>query len=1059
MALDFKNVPLLFNGGLDATDDFILSPHKTTVLTDAVFDDSRTVKTRGGQYLLNLAPKVASIPAPYARTNPSLTGLAYRMSQHLGNLLTEGAEGLFSRGPYDSGPFGSDTGTMLRASTNTAVASIGRTDFNRSSVETEYVGSIPHPGITGFSPFSYIAGQSVDFSRIENYDALGRDMTFWAWQEVDNTGANFAIHMRAFDEGDRSQGVARTQVFDLSIPGPYMNVRVLSNATEFFVVAVDINSGAITVLLKLVASTGVVTYPNHTAFIVPGSTKIYDAIMDPVNGCIVLAYQTGATTLRISRLNTGATAEASGSARTITADPASVTLVYALSPGVNRYIALYTCIGTETVIRSVYFSFQALAGLEAVVFTAAQTVGRITGVDHTSAATDFTVFYDHDVTTPGIQQGVYQLLAPKAGGAATNSGGIRGIAENAHIYARPTVITATNIQLPCCYLLDYTFPSLFVVRASTSGYPASVQKTVVSARIHWGQTGSIVQCWNKVWILPTTYLMPSGNVVMPAPRLSAQATAVAGRISAETQVWQASMSLTTQDLGYAESNRDTLLAGSCPQVFDGSYFSEDGFNHRPIIFSAAPSGGGGLAAATTYTVRATYIREDSQGNTIESAPSDPVTFTTVGAWFGYLLSVLPYGITSSPNTRIRIYRSAGTSAVLYLDGSASATGGAGDTDAVITANTPLPTTGGVLPNQPMPACRVLVEHDKRLWAIGGEAGDTVYFSQPISQDIMPEWNRLLNRRVPRNAGRVVNAVSLDDKLVLFCENRIGFIYGNGPTRTGAQDGYSEFIEAVSGYTVPWTEPHAIVRCSDGVWFRSGFGVRLLGRSMQVVQDGDGDLASELDATFAGNVRIIRALVGTSGQAVRFYTQAGLVYVYDLTYKQWSTFTNFAAVDCTILKNDFYHVNNDVSSNAYLVVQSNLAFDDYGGVPITSTLTTGWLSFAGLQGYQRVSRVQLLAANVPASSAPMAISMTQCSDFNIDVVSSVIAPNSLFPNNNNGMFQVEAQLGTQKTESIRLSISWGADGSGTDCAIRLTALNFRVGLKKGRFKLPNTQKLG
>ena len=484
-----------------------------------------------------------------------------------------------------------------------------------------------------------------------------------------------------------------------------------------------------------------------------------------------------------------------------------------------------------------------------------------------------------------------------------------------------------------------------------------------------------------------------------------------------------------------------------------------GFNHRPIITALTTTAAGGYLSTGVYQFAVTYIREDSRGNFVESMPSAIFSVTTPGNLYGYTPTAMAYGITGNNNVRFRLYRSVANGSTLYLDdlwtkyvNEGSVIPGASDAD--IIANTPMPTTGGILPNQPMPSCRVVIEHQNRLWCAGAETGDGVYFSQPISQNIAPEWNRLLYRRIPRNAGRVVNLVSLDEKIIVFCENRIGFIYGEGPTRTGAQDGFSQFVEAVSGYSIPWNQPHSVIRTTDGIWFRSSFGFRLLGRNMQIVKQNGSDLSSELDASIL-NLTVTRALASATGNQVRFYMSDGSVYVFDTVYGQWSQFTNFSAVDCASIGDDYYHVN----SSALLYAQTKSAlYDDT--IEITSSLTTGWLSVAGLQGFQRISRIQLLGQLSTADAEGYTILVQAAYDF-VDGVFSTLYSGPL-PRRAVGstVHQIEVQPTTQKCESVQIKITVTPSGASADGTrpLRLTAMNLIVGAKSGRAKLTAAQKL-
>lgn len=1064
--VEFRNTPVVFSGGVDKSDQYLVSPRKATLLENCVFDTAQTIMQRNGQLLLSLAPAVATIPAPLTRTNPSYSGVPYRLAQNQGSLLIEGVNGLFSREAYNgiTGQY-ADSPSMLQVRSDAAPFAVpGRSDFVRASVETNYVGTVR-------TISDDIQFKSYDFGRIENYDGNGRVCTLWAWVEASDASGSQQLHVRAFDEGVNAVTAAalgapvdRVQLLDQVITGTAAFARVVASSTDFYVATHD--GANLEISFRYAPGTGTVSFPTYSV----ACDFPYDILIDPTDGQVVVAHNNNAANaLRIAKLNAAASAESFGNTFTITGTLESVSLVLTRISSLYRYTALYYCSATRTLLRGVSLTSAAGTTVETTIATHGAVLGRLTGVDNgDNTSSTFTVFWDSSKTlvAVGSSQVIGQVTVDKATLAPTVAP--YAVVEMAHIYGRP-VVQGTSILLPCAYLLDADYPSIFVAKAlvDTALYPTYTLNTAATAlfaaRVHWGSAGNIANDWDNQAPIVHTYVDSSGDVSFPAERWGAQAVSTNGQIKAPSQIWQARLSLTTQDIGYAESNQVTFLAGSCPQAYDGSFFEEAGFNHRPVIISAVASGVGNLSTGS-YTVYATYVHVDQRGNISESMPSAPVVFSATSG-NGYTPTVLACGLTAKRGVSTRIYRTIANGAVAYLDIADANEFATGRSDVDITANTVIPTDGGVLPNEPMPACRVAVEHQNRIWCAGGEAGDLVYFSQPISENILPEFNRQLVRRIPKAAGRVVNIVSLDDKLVVFCEKRVGFIYGEGPTRTGAQDGYSEFIEAVSGYTIPWDEPHSIIRSTDGVWFRCGFGFRLLGRNMAIVQDGIGDLGSEIDAALISEdgltyYKVIRALIGSSGQQVRFYTNGGFVFVFDLVYKQWSTFTNFSCVDSTAIGEDFYHIN----TTPQLLVQTRYARSD-NGTTITSALNTAWLAFAGLQAFMRVSRIQLLGRAVTDVSGSVwnvvVAAQYNYVSTNSETFTTIYSGPFLQAGTGSQSRQIEMQPATQKCESMRLRITFSqtAPGSaGYQEPLRITGINLRTAIKKGRFKLATANKV-
>ena len=1066
MPLNFQNVPINFEGGIDKTDALLVSPRKLTTLTNCVFDDNQTIVTRPGLLRLNLTA-APSLPAPYARTNPNYSGIPYRLAQNNGSLLLEGQNGLFSKAAYTGGA--TDTAnTVLQTRTDTTTTTAGRTDFARAAVESEFVGEIRTGGTVGAIALQpYL---SSDFARIDSFNGDAYSMS--AWTELAN-GVGVNTRIMAFNEGNSTVDEGsdkRTPILDLNIPQSATlprGLRVLAGVSKFWVFAHDDTTNDIIVLLQLDLSNQTVSYPTFTASMTSTfPSGKFDAIVDPADDLIVVAYPSAVNTLRIAKLNAAVSAESVGVGIAITDNELDcLTLIRTNGSGTLRFQAMYVCASSSTIIRSVGATSAFVAIPEAAMATAAGNVQHVVAVDPGSAYTVSEVFCDTEPTAAGC--GTYQFQSFKNNLAGF--GGLTLVAKNALIFASPQYDTElARVHLPVCYSIEDIQSGIYVVSAFLDHTPYAGDATlssVIEARIHWGSAGLTPAATTYLTYIGKSALdVTAGDVIFLAPRLSAQVVSRDGVFEATRQLFQTRVKFKSAKLDYLEVGGTTFLAGACPQIYDGANFAEEGFNHRPVIssvtFGAAASGN--LLNTGPYFFQATYIWTDSKGNIVESEPSEIYEGTPSNNLCTYTPTILPCGLTSKQNVGIRIYRSiadAATGALLYLDDAQPGVANDGITDAAITANTLSPSLR-FLPNQPMPSCRVAVMHQNRVWCAGGELGNEVFYSQPVPPNLSPRWYRPQFRRtIPAAAGRVVNLVSLDDKLIVFCENRIGSIYGDGPTLLGANDNYSEFIEAVSGYAIPWTEPLSIVRATDGVWFRCGFGFRLLTRNLSVAKDAQGqDLASELDSVIQ-DVSTQRALISTVAQQVRFYT-ASDCYVFDLLYGQWSTFNFTSVADATAINNEFYHIN--LTGSAMFVNTKNVNTDDF--LPLTATLETAWIALAGVQGYQRLSRIQLLGQT--QRPVPLGIAMTVQAYYDYDgdpANIETLAPTYDFPLITGAaavpqVYESETQFTVQKCRAIKLKISWVANEQDDETLLsplRLSSMNLRLGLKQGRAKLADS----
>jgi hypothetical protein len=115
------------------------------------------------------------------------------------------------------------------------------------------------------------------------------------------------------------------------------------------------------------------------------------------------------------------------------------------------------------------------------------------------------------------------------------------------------------------------------------------------------------------------------------------------------------------------------------------------------------------------------------------------------------------------------------------------------------------------------------------------------------------------------------------------------------------------------------------------------------------------------------------------------------------------------------------------------------------------IVTGWLSFAQLQGYQRVYKLLLLGDYKSAHRLQVDVAV----DFDDTVVqSSIITATSTPP------YQYRVFMNRQKCESIKFTIQDLApvSGSWTEAYI-LGNMAFEMGMKRGLNKLAATKSVG
>lgn len=413
----------------------------------------------------------------------------------------------------------------------------------------------------------------------------------------------------------------------------------------------------------------------------------------------------------------------------------------------------------------------------------------------------------------------------------------------------------------------------------------------------------------------------------------------------------------------AEIASNLHLSGGFLWQYDGYLPVEHNFFLYPDPITATASATAGSMTAQKYYYTACYEWDDNQGNVYRSAPAVNVTVTltsqtSVDVTVPYLR--LTYK-TANP-AKIVIYRWSVAQQTFYrvtsltnvqLNSTTSDTLTFNDklSDAQIIGNDILYTTGGVIEDMNAPASNIMALFDTRLWLVDAEDKNLLWFSKQVIENTPVEMSDLLTLYVPPttaaqgSTGPITALAPMDDKLIIFKQNAIYYINGAGPDNTGANNQYSQPVFITS--TVGCTNQQSIVFIPQGLMFQSDKGIWLLGRDLQTIYIGapvEGFNASKVQS--AVNV--------PETNEVRFTLSTGEWLMYDYFQGQWGSFNGVAATSSCIYNGLHTYIN--ASGLAYQE-KLNSYVDDTN--PVLMKFTTGWLSLAGLQGYQRAYFFYLL----------------------------------------------------------------------------------------------------
>jgi hypothetical protein len=565
--------------------------------------------------------------------------------------------------------------------------------------------------------------------------------------------------------------------------------------------------------------------------------------------------------------------------------------------------------------------------------------------------------------------------------------------------ASKAFIVNGTIYFLAAYQSSYQ-PTYFLINASESlsSAPVIVSKLAYSnggGYLTKGLPGVTISNTDQVQI---AYLFKDLVQAVNKDTAVPAGTQTAG-IYSQTGINLVTFTLNSDRLDTSEIGKDLHIGGGFLWMYDGYLPVEHNFFLWPDVAPGAPpnpintgvatwsAAGGSMAAkpdgatnTNAYFYQITYEWSDNQGNAFKSAPSIPVAVTTTGAAStgSVTLNIPTLRLTMKTENPVKIviYRwsvaqqiyyqvtsitspllnDTTVDAVTYVDTSS---------DATILGNNIIYTTGGVVEDVNAPATNILSLFDSRLWLVDAEDPDLLWYSKQVIEATPVEMSDLFTVFIPPTTategttGPITALSAMDDKLVIFKENALLYINGQGPDNTGANGQYSQPIFVTS--TVGCTNQKSIVLTPTGLMFQSNKGIWLLNRGMSTEYIGA--------PVEAFNSSLVNSAVNVPAtNQVRFTLDSGVTLMYDYYYGQWGTFTGVPAISSTIFQGTHTFIN---TFGAAYQEQAGRYLD--GSNPVLMNWKTGPLRLGDLQGYQRAYFFYLLGTFISPHKAQMLIS--------------------------------------------------------------------------------------
>lgn len=520
----------------------------------------------------------------------------------------------------------------------------------------------------------------------------------------------------------------------------------------------------------------------------------------------------------------------------------------------------------------------------------------------------------------------------------------------------------------------------------------------------------------------------------------------------------------------SEIGKNLHISGGFMWMYDGVKAVEHGFHVWPEDITAVPHTSGGSMSDDTYFYQVTYEWTDNQGNIHRSAPSVPVTAVVSGGSGSGSVTVnipnlrLTYKIHNK--VRIVIYRwsisqpsyyritnitsTSGTNPLILNDPTADSVAFVDKlNDTSILGNDLIYTTGSVIEDIAAPASSAQALFKSRVFLVDSEDRNLLWYSKQVIEGVPVEFSDLFTIYVPPASGArvetgTITALSpMDDKLIIFKQNAIYYITGNGPDNTGSNNDFSDPIFVAS--TVGCANPDSVVLMPHGLMFQSDKGIWLLGRDLSTQYIG-----APVEEFNDQDVQSAVAIPGTN--QVRFVLPDNML-MYDYYYGQWGTFS-VSGISSVI----FQGKHTCVDSIGQIIKESTNSYLDISN-PVLMSFVSSWFNLAGLQGYQRAFFFYVLGRYL----SPHKMYFQIAYDYNSSPIQSVLITPDNFSSPSPSSFGIPTPFGSsgdieqwriffkkQRCQSFQVQFNEVFDASlgvAPGAGLTLSGLNAVVSIKK------------
>lgn len=505
--------------------------------------------------------------------------------------------------------------------------------------------------------------------------------------------------------------------------------------------------------------------------------------------------------------------------------------------------------------------------------------------------------------------------------------------------------------------------------------------------------------------------------------------------------------------------KNLVISGGFDLEFDGTSCYERGFLTFPELWTATGSGSGGTIAAGTYLLQIVYEWTDNSGQLTQSETSPQKTITTTGSTSS--IAITDYGPALSmrrdspaPRTlpRIIVYCSQNGGTTMYR--AMAFTGTSATLTAIPAATNPIIyDTGGIQDDFTPDSARA-----KCLSA------DRMVFSDPTDPSLIHDGKPIVygysasmasgNQLRINYGGGAVTALQFMDQNIIGSKARGLFIcYGDGPNNLGQGSTRTNFQQISYEAGAAHQDAGAIIP-QGYIFMTPQKGIWLLGRDLSLSYIG-----APVDNYKTKSVRMCRVVSDLN--QVRFLCTDGTLIVYDYLMpdnKFWYIVPNSGQTDCCILNGTYIFARSQLTgfSRAYADAP-NIFTDAHQPAPngISVLMVTGWISFAGKQGFQTLWRTQFRGNFLSPHTIQVAIAYDDANTGGAPLFTEFHTITSGEITSQDGVERFEVQHANTMCSSVCYKIS---EILPTGEGFNLTNMSVEVGLVPGMARLRKSKRV-